>query len=109
MPIPDSIEPLLLKRVLVGLRLQAFRDGVIRLWRHALRRRGQNRPYNWEHLQVLVRRWLPSVRILHPYPSVRFAATHPRDRSRMREIRLYGSVRGVAGDRYPYRDPPENG
>src|ERR1017187_3863540 len=25
-------------------------------------------------------------------------------RSRMREIRSYGSVRGVAGDRYPYRD-----
>jgi len=25
--------------------------------------------------------------------------------SRMREIRSYGSVRGVAGDRYPYRDP----
>jgi hypothetical protein len=22
----------------------------------------------------------------------------------MREIRSYGSVRGVAGDRYPYRD-----
>ncbi|MGA3044629.1 MAG: hypothetical protein ABSF54_27970, partial [Bryobacteraceae bacterium] len=25
-------------------------------------------------------------------------------RSRMREIRSYGSVRGVVGDRYPYRD-----
>ena len=23
----------------------------------------------------------------------------------MRESRSYGSVRGVAGDRYPYRDP----
>jgi len=23
----------------------------------------------------------------------------------MRESRPYGSVRGVAGDRYPYRDP----
>lgn len=28
-----------------------------------------------------------------------------RDKSRMREICSYGSVRGVAGDRYPYRDP----
>ena len=28
-----------------------------------------------------------------------------RGRSRMREIRSYGSVRGVVGDRYPYRDP----
>src|SRR5262249_7157175 len=26
-------------------------------------------------------------------------------RSRMRESRSYGSVRGVAGDRYPFRDP----
>ena len=26
----------------------------------------------------------------------------------MREIRSYGSVRGVAGDRYPYRDPSKN-
>ena len=26
----------------------------------------------------------------------------------MRENRSYGSVRGVAGDRYPYRDPPES-
>ena len=25
----------------------------------------------------------------------------------MREIRSYGSVRGVAGDRYPYRDSPK--
>ena len=25
----------------------------------------------------------------------------------MREIRSYGSVRGVAGDRYPYRDSQE--
>ena len=27
-----------------------------------------------------------------------------QDKSRMRETRSYGSVRGVAGDRYPYRD-----
>jgi len=61
-----------------GPRLQAFRDGVTRLWRQALRDRGQGRAYDWERMQRLVRRWLPSVRILHPYPSVRFAATHPR-------------------------------
>jgi hypothetical protein len=28
-----------------------------------------------------------------------------QDRSRMREIRPYGSVRGVSGDWHPYRDP----
>jgi group II intron reverse transcriptase/maturase len=61
-----------------GPRLQAFRDGVTRLWRQALGRRGPGRAYPWERMQRLVRRWLPSVRILHPYPSVRFAAKHPR-------------------------------
>jgi RNA-directed DNA polymerase len=59
-------------------RLQAFRDGVTRHWRHAIRRRGQGRPSDWKRMQKLVRRWLPSVCVLHPYPSVRFAAMHPR-------------------------------
>ena len=33
-----------------------------------------------------------------------------QDKSRMREIRPYGSVRGASGNRCPYRDPetPEN-
>ena len=61
-----------------GPRLQAFRDGVTRLWWQALGRRGQGRAYPWERMRPLVRRWLPSVRILHPYPNVRFAANHPR-------------------------------
>jgi hypothetical protein len=26
----------------------------------------------------LLNRWLPEPRILHPHPSERFAATHPR-------------------------------
>jgi hypothetical protein len=61
-----------------GKRLRAFRDGVRRLWWHALRRRGQRRPWTWERLAPFVKRWLPSPRILHPYPSVRFDARHPR-------------------------------
>ena len=27
---------------------------------------------------VLIHRWIPTQRILHPFPSVRFAAMHPR-------------------------------
>jgi group II intron reverse transcriptase/maturase len=61
-----------------GKRLRAFRDGITRLWWHALRRRGQRRPWSWERLRPFVRRWIPSPRILHPYPSVRFDAKHPR-------------------------------
>jgi RNA-directed DNA polymerase len=51
---------------------------VLRLWFRALRRRSQRRPMTWARFLRLVRRWLPSARILHPHPNVRFDATHPR-------------------------------
>jgi group II intron reverse transcriptase/maturase len=59
-------------------RLNAFRSQVLRLWFRALRRRSQRRPLTWARFLRLVRRWLPSARILHPHPNVRFDATHPR-------------------------------
>jgi RNA-directed DNA polymerase len=59
-------------------RLNAFRSQVLRLWFRALRRRSQRRPMTWARFLRLVRRWLPSARILHPHPNVRFDATHPR-------------------------------
>jgi group II intron reverse transcriptase/maturase len=59
-------------------RLNAFRSQVLRLWFRALRRRSQRRPLTWARFLRLVRRWLPSARILHPHPHVRFDATHPR-------------------------------
>lgn len=58
--------------------LNAFRSQVLRLWFRALRRRGQRRPMTWARFLLLVRRWIPSARILHPHPNVRFDATHPR-------------------------------
>ena len=61
-----------------GKRLQAFRDGVTRYWRQTLRRRSQSSRIDWERMDRLVRRWIPSVRIVHPYPNVRFDAIHPR-------------------------------
>lgn len=61
-----------------GKRLQAFRDAVTRYWWQTLRRRSQSRSVTWERMARLVRRWIPSARILHPYPSVRFDAIHPR-------------------------------
>ena len=33
---------------------------------------------NWAGMSPQVSRWIPSVRILHPYPSERFSAMHPR-------------------------------
>jgi len=77
-------------------RLNAFRSQVLRLWFRALRRRGQRRPLTWARFLVLVRRWIPSAKILHPHPNVRFDATI-RGRSRMQQSCTYGSVRGAAG------------
>jgi group II intron reverse transcriptase/maturase len=57
--------------------LEAFRRQVLRLWHHALRRRSQ-RPLTWARFARRYARWLPSVRILHPYPAVRFAVRHSR-------------------------------
>jgi RNA-directed DNA polymerase len=59
-------------------RLSLFRDRVTRLWRWALRRRGQKHRPNWARIGRLVARWLPIPRVLHPYPNVRFAANHLR-------------------------------
>jgi hypothetical protein len=61
-----------------GRTLAAFRDGVTRLWWQALRRRGGRKPMTWGRMSGLTHRWLPRPRILHPYPRIRFAATHPR-------------------------------
>jgi RNA-directed DNA polymerase len=58
--------------------LGAFRRRVIRLWRRQLRLRSQKARLNWPRLRPLIRRWIPTQRILHPVPSVRFDATHPR-------------------------------
>ena len=51
--------------------LGAFRWAVGRLWWHALNRRSQGRHVTWRRLRRLLRRWLPSPRICHPYPSQR--------------------------------------
>jgi group II intron reverse transcriptase/maturase len=49
-----------------------------RHWLHALRRRSQRHRMSWERFGPLVLHWLPTPKILHPYPSERFYATHPR-------------------------------
>ena len=51
-----------------------FRDQVIRHWYRALRRRSQRTRLTWERMNRLANRWLPRIRITHPWPSVRFAA-----------------------------------
>ncbi len=51
---------------------QAFRTQVCRAWFFVLRRRSQRRrSINWSRFNSLVRRWLPSVTVRHPYPNQR--------------------------------------
>ena len=66
-----------------GRRLCEFRTQVIGNWLHALRRRSQRHRMTWSRLNVLVQRWLPPVRILHPWPEDRFFA-NTRDKSPVR-------------------------
>jgi RNA-directed DNA polymerase len=58
--------------------VEAFRDQVTRHWHKTLRRRSQKTRVNWERMHRITARWLPRVRTMHPFPEVRFAATHPR-------------------------------
>ena len=53
--------------------LEVFRRQVIRHWYEALRRRSQRTRLTWERMRDLETRWLPPARIMHPWPSTRFA------------------------------------
>jgi group II intron reverse transcriptase/maturase len=53
--------------------LEAFRKQVVRSWLKALRRRSQKgRNLTWSRFKRWVEHWIPSVRIVHPYPDQRF-------------------------------------
>jgi len=58
--------------------LRSFRLQVIRRWLRALQRRSQKDRMTWPRLMAIAERWLPKPSILHPYPNLRFDATHPR-------------------------------
>jgi RNA-directed DNA polymerase len=58
--------------------LDVFRHHVTDLWRRTLRRRSQKDRITWERMTKLAHDWLPKPMILHPWPSERFAVTHPR-------------------------------
>ena len=59
-------------------RLNCFRAQVIWRWYRALRRRSQRHRMTWERFWRLVDRWIPSAKILHPHPNVRFDAKYLR-------------------------------
>jgi len=63
--------------------LQAFRTQAERHWHFALARRSQRGRPNWEKVRLLSQRWIPTPRILHPWPFERFDVRN-RGRSRVR-------------------------
>jgi RNA-directed DNA polymerase len=58
--------------------LNTFRAQVIWRWYRALRRRSQRDRMTWVRFWPLVDRWIPSAKILHPHPNLRFDARHLR-------------------------------
>jgi group II intron reverse transcriptase/maturase len=58
--------------------LKRFRLQIGRYWRHVLRRRSQRARITLRRMARLYDCWLIQPRVVHPYPSVRFDAMHPR-------------------------------
>ena len=58
--------------------LSAFRYHVAVLWHRQLCRRSQRAYVAWTRMAKLADEFLPTPRVLHPWPSVRFAVKHPR-------------------------------
>jgi hypothetical protein len=54
--------------------VSAFRYHMTQHWYKALRRRSQRTRVNWARMNRIATRWLPQVRVRHPFPEVRFAA-----------------------------------
>src|SRR4051795_8457645 len=58
--------------------LSAFRYHVLVLWHRRLCRRSQRARVLWARMTKLADEFLPLPRVLHPWPSVRFAVRPPR-------------------------------
>jgi len=62
-----------------GRALATFYQEVIKAWFRALQRRSQKGRLNWERMRRIAKRWLPTPRIVHPYPDQRL---HVRTQAR---------------------------
>jgi len=57
--------------------LNVFTRETARKWLRSLRRRGDRRKLSWGRFKPILALWIPRIRIVHPYPSVRFQAKYP--------------------------------
>jgi group II intron reverse transcriptase/maturase len=76
-----------------GRSISAFRQHIVNLWRRTLKRRSDKDHTTWRRIKNIADDWLPQPRILHPWPSIRFAVRHPR----WEPYALIGHVRICAG------------
>jgi RNA-directed DNA polymerase len=51
----------------------AFREQVCRLWMKVLKRRSDKHNLTWDRMKRLIAKYIPAVRICHPYPSERLS------------------------------------
>ena len=59
--------------------LDAFRTEINKAWLYALRRRSHKaRNLTWDRMKRLIKTWIPTARIKHPYPSQRLCVNYPR-------------------------------
>jgi RNA-directed DNA polymerase len=59
--------------------LDAFRTEINKAWLYALRRRSHKaRNLTWNRMTRLIKTWIPTARIKHPYPSQRLCVNYPR-------------------------------
>ncbi len=58
--------------------LNAFRYLVTLCWLKTLRRRSQTSIMTWDRFNRVAAKWLPPVRVAHPWPDERFVVTYPR-------------------------------
>jgi RNA-directed DNA polymerase len=63
--------------------IATFRHHVANLWRRTLMRRSQRKRVTWKRMDRLLARWLPTPKILHLWPSKRYAVNSTRGGSRM--------------------------
>jgi hypothetical protein len=86
--------------------LNSFRAQVIWRWHRALRRRSQRDRRTWERSWSLVDRWIPSAKILHPHPNLRFDAKSPRQEPYAVILHVRICAGGAGLNQRPYRDKP---
>jgi RNA-directed DNA polymerase len=55
-----------------------FHFEIVKRWFKMLRRRSQRYSITWDRFGLWVRRFLPKVRIVHPYPEARFRARYSK-------------------------------